>query len=132
MTRQLDPNKANPDDARVSVAAIERAAARRSPGYVDAYRDAAYKATATHLYLSRDEQNRMVREWRPLMERIGGPGDVVARAASACGVNATPGCGCRSWRARFNRAGWRGFWRLIPEWVRHLAKNRASRSQRTG
>lgn len=54
---------------------------------------------------------------RVLMEGLG-PGDAIHAVVLVGTLGLVGACAtCRSWRQDFNRAGWRGFWKLLPAWV---------------
>ena len=107
-------------------------AKRRPEGYLaDVLAHASEVNEAEGWYTLTDYDFRTLRKrWTPkqerrkafLKKRWRGPGDVVEWLASLAGFKAAPGCGCKSWKKKFNRAGWLGWWKLIPAWITETRK----------
>ena len=108
---------------RLRIAAVLHAANNRAAGYVDAVMAAAVQSTDTHVWISRDDFDRIRLEFAGPC----GPGCQLRRSL-AWFVRDDGKCGCTEYAAEMDRDGPDGCEARIGEIVAHLVEQAAKKS----
>jgi len=108
---------------KLRIEAVRHAAKNRADGYVDAVMAAAVQSTDTHVWISRDDFNRIRLEFAGPC----GPGCQLRRTL-AWFVRDDGECGCTEYAAEMDRDGPDGCEARIDEIVAHLVEQAAKKS----
>ena len=101
---------------KLRIEAVRHAAKNRAAGYVDAVMAAAVQSTDTHVWISRDNYDRI----RLAFAGPCGPGCQLRRSLAWWGIRDDGSCGCDSFAAKMDAWGPDECVRRIAEIVEHL------------
>jgi hypothetical protein len=96
--------------------AVRQAARNRAAGYIDAVMAAAVESTDVHVWISRDEYDRI----RVQFAGPCGPGCQLKKSLAWWGIREDGSCGCSDYAAMMDAWGCDECWRRIEEIVEHL------------
>jgi hypothetical protein len=100
---------------KLRIEAVRHAAKNRAAGYVDAVMAAAVQFNDTHIWISREDFDRI----RVQFAGPCGPGCQLRRSLSWWGIRDDGSCGCDSFAAKMDAWG-QGCWEHLEEIVEHL------------
>jgi len=101
---------------KLRIEAVLHAANNRAAGYVDAVMAAAVQSTDTHVWISREDFDRI----RVQFAGPCGPGCQLRRSLAWWGIRDDGSCGCDSFAAKMDAWGPDECWKRIEEIVSHL------------
>jgi hypothetical protein len=101
---------------KLRIEAVRHAAKDRASGYIDAVMAAAIQSTEIHVWISRDDFDRIRVEFSGPC----GPGCQLKRTLAWWGIRDDGSCGCDSFAAQMDAWGPDECWKRIEEIVSHL------------
>jgi hypothetical protein len=101
---------------KLRVESVRHAAERRAAGYIDAVMAAAVQSTAIHLWIDREDFDRI----RIQFAGPCGPGCQLKKSLAWWGIKDDGSCGCSDFAAMMDAWGCDECWRRLEEIVEHL------------
>jgi len=108
---------------KLRIEAVRHAAKNRAAGYVDAVMAAAVQSTDTHVWISRDDFDRI----RVQFAGPCGPGCQLKRSLAWWGIRDDGSCGCSDYAAMLDAWGCDECWKRLEEIVEHLREAAAAK-----
>lgn len=108
---------------KLRVESVRHAAERRAAGYIDAVMAAAVQSTDIHVWIDREDFDRI----RVQFPGPCGPGCQLRKSLAWWGIRSDGSCGCHEYAAQLDAWGPDECWRRLEEIVEHLRQAAAEK-----